>query len=180
MNLQDASQRITQAVVVTAKNAGKPLDEFGTEIYVDCLMPLPLDRVLQCLRDGFKRGKLPTIHEIENFALARPNETDSVQEAVARICSSISRFGTPNSDRAREFIGELGWAIVERFGGWRVVCDVPDMQALGVLRAQMLKLGTSVWNRAKIGLHEAPALPGPERQGLTSAADLLKDIGFIG
>jgi hypothetical protein len=178
MNLSEIEKKITTAVVMTAKNAGKPLDDFGLDIYVECLMPLPLDRVLVCLRDGFKTGKLPTIQDIENFATARPNETDSVQEAVARICSSISRFGSPNSDRAREFIGELGWQIVERFGGWQLVCDVPDMQALNVLRAQMIKLGASVWNRAKLGIQSAPELPTPERYGLTSAGDLMKDMGI--
>lgn len=44
-------------------------------------------------------------------------------EAATRIRSAITKFGYPNPREARAYIGELGWKVVERAGGWNYICE---------------------------------------------------------
>jgi hypothetical protein len=41
----------------------------------------------------------------------------------SRVIEAISRFGYCNADDARKYIGETGWIVVKRFGGWQYVCE---------------------------------------------------------
>lgn len=45
------------------------------------------------------------------------------REAVARIQKAVRKFGHPNRIQAKEFIGEIGWSVVEKFGGWGFICE---------------------------------------------------------
>ncbi|WP_289460478.1 hypothetical protein, partial [Klebsiella pneumoniae] len=45
------------------------------------------------------------------------------QEVSGRIREAISKFGYANQQDAREYIGSLGWKVVERFGGWIYLCE---------------------------------------------------------
>lgn len=44
-------------------------------------------------------------------------------EVASRIRSAIGKFGWCNPNEARTYIGELGWKIVERSGGWNYICE---------------------------------------------------------
>lgn len=44
-------------------------------------------------------------------------------EVANRIRAAIGKFGWPNPNDARAYIGELGWKVVERAGGWAYLCE---------------------------------------------------------
>jgi len=91
----------------------------------------------------------------------RIDEKSEALEAVSLIWEAVARFGWPNGKDARAHIGELGWKVVERFGGWTTVCDQADSDG-GILRAQMRDLAIAMQSRAKAGLNDTlPSLPGP-------------------
>lgn len=58
-------------------------------------------------------------------AIVCPVMTPDAQanEAAARIREAIGKFGWPDPVGARKHIGELGWKVVERSGGWQYLCE---------------------------------------------------------
>lgn len=44
-------------------------------------------------------------------------------EVANRIRSAIGKYGWPNPNEARAYIGELGWKVVDRAGGWSYICE---------------------------------------------------------
>lgn len=181
MNQAQREAKIMQAVGAVAAATGKEVDEFGMSIYVEDLGRFEGEefaRILTRLRQAFRERTLPSVKELEDAALQRASGKNDVDEAVARICTAIRTCGTPNMSRAMEFIGELGWSIVQRYGGWAAVCAVESEKDLAVMRAQMKQTGESVRERASLGvLNEAPRLPAPAHQpALKPASALLAGV----
>lgn len=178
MNKREREAKIIQAVGVVAATTGKELDDWGLSIYVEDLSQFEGEafaRVLHRLRAAYKERTLPTVKELEDAALQRATGKNDVDEAVARICTAIRTIGGNNHVRAMEFVGELGWAIVSRYGGWQAVCSVETEKDLAVMRSQMKSTGESVRERASLGvLSQAPALPdSTSPRGLMTASALL-------
>jgi hypothetical protein len=90
-------------------------------------------------------------------------ESDAI-DAANRIGEAIVKFGYNNELAAKDFIGELGWLIVQRQGGWEAICQNTMAHQMPTLKAQWRELGKSLYDRAKRGtLGEAPKLPeGPK------------------
>lgn len=65
-------------------------------------------------------GKFPLPSVIRKYV--HGSKADVSLDASLKIIKSISKFGWPNHKDAKEFIGELGWAVVEAYGGWPNVC----------------------------------------------------------
>lgn len=99
------------------------------------------------------------------------NDRDEAIEASNRIVEAMAKFGWNNPDRAREFVGELGWRVVEREGGWRALCERTENDDLPALKAQWRELAAVSVRRVRAGIAEAPKLPG-------SSSGELKHIGI--
>jgi len=105
--------------------------------------------------------------------LIRPvliGDDENAREAAGRILASVSKFGHTNTERAREYVGDLGWAVVARQGGWLNVCTMLTEDNVGMLQAQWRELAISLQRRARAGLLDTPpGLPEPagvKQQGL--------------
>lgn len=59
--------------------------------------------------------------------LVNPKEFVSIEararEIASRIVGAIPKFGWCNSKEAQVFIGPIGWALVQRSGGWSYLCE---------------------------------------------------------
>lgn len=44
------------------------------------------------------------------------------REIAARIVGAVTKFGWPNGQNAKEFIGSDGWVVVNKMGGWSYIC----------------------------------------------------------
>lgn len=106
-------------------------------------LPLPID-VLEALGDK------------------RSPRTEAV-EAAGRVIESVKKFGWQQSQKAREYIGELGWKGVERLGGWPYLCENLGTSKLPVtmMQAQLRDSCEAMITRGEAGISEAPALPAP-------------------
>jgi len=82
------------------------------------------------------------------------------QDIAGRIEESISRFGFYNSEQARKSIGELGWKVVEKSGGWEQICEGTTNDMLPSCRKQWRELAAMLHKKFYLqGSNEAPALP---------------------
>jgi hypothetical protein len=91
-----------------------------------------------------------------------PIDDESVaKESAARIVAAIPKFGWCNREDAKAFIGEVGWAVVEKQGGWQYICEHYGKEiSMSTFQAQARDLAKSQIVLAKRGLADSPpALP---------------------
>lgn len=111
-------------------------------------MPMPADLIAQMKggMDSDTKGKL----------------------AASRTIEAISRFGYANPEAAKEFIGELGWSAVKRYGGWSYVCENLGVNIpVATFQAQIRDICIATDKAGKAGLSDAPiaiSAPEPKRE----------------
>lgn len=108
----------------------------------------------------------PTIADIMGFVNPVLDDETLGVEAASRVVHAVSKYGHNNGHLAQEYIGELGWMAVERYGGWNYICanlgmtlQVPSFQA------QVREICRAQAKAAKFGLQDTPpALPQNENK----------------
>jgi hypothetical protein len=141
---------------------------------VEDLLPEQIARAMETVQKTSRFFPMPV--EIREIALG--STKDEALEAANRIVEAMHRFGWPNPDRAKAFIGELGWRVVEREGGWTALCSNCDAERLPTLKAQWRELAAATLRRSEAGIdNRAPKLTrGDGKQQLTSIAAMLPNI----
>lgn len=174
-------RELKKAVIGLAEVFGLELSETRLALYAEALADLPEVEVRRAivlmLRDPTLK-RFPTPAEIRERITPTGNPDHDAIEAANRIVEALSKFGGCNADleapKARAFIGELGWKVVEREGGWsRLVEDVTTPQ-LPTIKAQWRELAKAIQGRARMGtLDTAPGIPGPAQEMVQGLADKL-------
>lgn len=115
------------------------------------------------LREVRGPNSFPSIAEIlEGIGLKKVEAKDEAREASTRIVDAVSRFGHTNHDLAKKYIGELGWLVVQRQGGWVSLCDLLTYDNMPTLQAQWRELAVVLQGKALAGtLDQPPGLPEP-------------------
>ena len=119
-------QALKEAIILTAAYYGWNLSEPVLAMYLDDLEDLPTGEVIAAYRDWRKNPKnkaFPLPAQIRGMVRPEVDADAAAKEISARISGAIVKFGYANSPDARAFIGEVGWQVVERFGGWSHICQ---------------------------------------------------------
>jgi len=147
-----------------AKVCNFALDKTIVAIYEKALAPFDLSKVSRSIEhiivNRKTRDPFPSVKEIIEIMSPQLNDDNEAVEAGSRIVQAVSRFGYSNPGDAHNFIGDLGWRIVERFGGWGSICQSMTPDNTSFMLSQFVKLGKAQIQRAKIGLDGvAPVIP---------------------
>lgn len=167
---------LKKLIVATTAYYGQQFDPTVIAMFANDLADLPLERVEQALfeirRDPkIIRFPLPAVirDRIEPFQLS---DEALAQQAVSRLVEAISRFGWNHPEDAKAYIGELGWHVVQREGGWQNICSILDQDNIGQLRAQWRDLAISSARLSRVGKLEAgPILPRSNYQRISTAPE---------
>ncbi len=158
-------QYLKEILVATALYYGQEVADPALQLFVEDLEDLPIKDVLCALKElrrDPKITRLPLPAVIRAKLQPPQTDDDESREAAARIIAAIAKFGWPNSGHARAYIGELGWAVVQRQGGWTTVCDMVDEGSLTSYQAQWRDLAGAIRRRALAGqLDSPPSIPEP-------------------
>jgi len=166
-------ERFLQRIAALGTMCGFPLDPKSgvLHLYELELAPLGYERAAKAIEEIVRTRKgtdrFPSIADIRNLIVPEPGPEVEAIEAANRIVEALSRFGGCNADvnepRAREFVGELGWLVVQRHGGWvNLVESGIAADQIPTLKAQWRELAKALWARAKAGrIHQPPTLPRP-------------------
>lgn len=158
---------------------GHEIDDISLKLYAEDLDDLSLAEVLQALKDlrldpKTKRCPLPSI--IRERLKPRVTDENQAIDAVGRIVEAISKYGWNNSELAKEHIGELGWEVVKREGGWRSVCEL-SYDGMGVFKAQAKHQAMAIIAGGRAGiLAIPPSIPEEGQAGAIDLAKLLPDF----
>lgn len=158
MSPQEVKQ-LKAIYVSMAMYYGIELKDSVLTLYIQDLIDLEYADILKAIgliRKDRAQKSIPRPADIR--FLIKPDsdpETDAV-EAAARILSAISRIGPYRSQDAKQFIGSIGWHVVERDGGWESICASVNSDNIGTLRAQWRQLALSAIHRMRAGIADSP------------------------
>lgn len=181
----DSRGQIANMIRVTGKIYGKTYDADVLSMMIDDLQDLPIIQIEAAFaryRRDPKNKFAPMPAQIRELIIPTPSDDTNAREAVSRIQEAVGKFGSWRGDEARPYVGELGWGIVKRMGGWGHLCENlgTTLDAL-TFQAQARELAKSHMELSRAGaLGQAPALPEPESVVLSaSVSGLLSGIKSI-
>lgn len=160
-------QTIGKLWIAIAEMNGKEISSTALSLMLSAIQDLDAERVILALNDWArtsKQARHPLPAEIRALAAPATDPDAEAREAISRVVAAVSKFGWSNADNARAFTGELGWHIVERFGGWSYLCQNLGVSIdLTTFQAQGRDLAKATISRGPQGLENAPSLPASDK-----------------
>lgn len=167
----DELQTLKALILATAAYYGQKIEDQVLVMYAKDLEDLEFDAVSFAYdkwRKDPKHAKAPLPAQIRSMLNATVTDEDKARDAASRIVSAMSRFGYMRPEDAKEYVGELGWAVVERQGGWSSLCERVMREELPTYQAQWRQLALSLIHLFESGLgHRPPELPDANPKMLT-------------
>lgn len=144
---------LTEILLAFGEYYDRALSKAQIAMYVEDLMGLTPDELktaCRLYRQDPKNERFPLPAKL--IAIARPQTSaeDIGRETAAKIIECLSKDGHSNADRARSRMGEFGWSIVSRFGGWESFCKETTNDNLPIIRAQIRDLASTMNRREAI------------------------------
>lgn len=161
---QDQRDSLGRLITVTAMYFQRQVTKEVVSLMVDDLQDLPYEKVVkayQTIRKDPKTQGFPLPAKIRAIVEPVPTPEAEGREAVERIKLAIAKFGWPQGAAAKEFIGPIGWRIVEGMGGWMRVCESDFIHNPGLL-AQARNRAEDLVNYGDSFRDEVIQLPAPE------------------
>lgn len=125
MNQNERSQ-LANVILTTAKYYNKPVDRDMISMMVDDLSEFDFEKIMvayKTFRLSPENKFFPLPAQIISIVKPTPSSELLSREIASRITGAVTKFGYSNTLLAKEFIGELGWKVVERKGGWSYICE---------------------------------------------------------
>lgn len=119
-------QKLTQTFALYAAYYRAKFEDEILRMYAEDLSDLDypaVNRALETYRRDPRNKTMPMPSQIREKLTPQVDHESVAREIAARIGGAITKFGWASSDRAREYIGEIGWRIVETRGGWTNLCQ---------------------------------------------------------
>jgi hypothetical protein len=165
-------QAIKEAIYLTAQYYGLDMRADVLAMYAEDLADLPPQAVLDAYK-AYRRDpaniKPPLPAQIRRMLNPEANNKQHAQEIAQRCFGAIRKFGYTKPQQAKEYIGELGWRLIERRGGWFSHCQNTMESDIPILTAQFRDSLTSYveqgerqdseyFNKARIEFNETTKL----------------------
>jgi hypothetical protein len=159
-----AVDELKAAIVGLAELFRESLSARQLALYAEALSEFSPEEVKRAIREIALEDPTVTRYPLPSVIRARirppKNALAEANEAANRIVGAMEKFGWNNADAAREYIGELGWAVVERQGSWASLCENTKANDIPILKAQWREQAKAIYERARLGHHDTPpAIP---------------------
>lgn len=139
---------------------GREIPRMALKIMLDSVADLPASEIIKALENWAKTSKLnrhPLPGEVRELLSGELSVDAKANEAANRIRQAIGDYGWCNPGEARDFIGELGWSVVIRCGGWAYVCENHGSELNPLtFHAQARDSAKSILESAKLGQLNQP------------------------
>lgn len=158
MNLDyEKLKQIKKLLIGLAEYFSRELTPGQLAMYADDLVDLDIEKLATAIQLVRKQNKFfPMPSEIREAAIG--SVRDEALEVASSIAAAMSRYGWNNSERARAFIGPVGWRVVEYEGGWENLCASVQNEEIGTRKAQWREMAAVVIKRGVVPSKSMPAL----------------------
>ncbi|KAB8035890.1 hypothetical protein GCL60_16805 [Silvanigrella paludirubra] len=118
----------------------RSLSENYIKSWLKSCIKLGEKKALFALGEIYKKAKqgymIPSIFEFEQLA---ESETEPSLQIAERIVRGMQLYGAYNHDKAKDYVGELGWKIVQNNGGWQEMCYTTNMNHIYYVKKDLQK-----------------------------------------
>lgn len=153
-------QKVGAYIVHISVYYGRQIGKEVVSMMVDDFEGYTAEQVMQgykTYRQDSRNRQFPLPAQIIKILTPTANTDDLAKEAAARVIESVSRFGYTNPDDAKNYIGELGWRAVQRFGGWAHVCQNLGLKvSQDTFYAQVRELCKTTLELSAAGINDQP------------------------
>lgn len=155
---------VQRMYVVLSEVYNRSLSEAAISFLADSLMDLDGQKVItamkSCISNPETKG-FPMPGQIRAMVSPQVSNEQLAVEASNKIVEAMSKFGYTQPEKARAFMGEIAWEVVQREGGWQSLCERTTNDELPILKAQWRSLAAVVSIRQK---QDHVALPSADRK----------------
>jgi len=123
---QNDFDNLKKLIIHVAEYYDRDIKPAAVLMMANDLKEYPLDEINQAYekyRKADKLFKFPMPAQIIAIMCPEPSEENLAREIASKISQAVTKFGWPNADDAKNYIGEIGWRVVERRGGWSYICQ---------------------------------------------------------
>lgn len=129
----------------------EPLSATQIAMYAEdlmCLEPAQLAQAILTYRNDPRNDRFPLPVKLKAMIGQVINPEDEAVRVAGRILEAISRIGPYDSAKAKAFIGDAGWAVVQSEGGWESICEI-QTDDIPIRKAQWRNLAKSFLERPR-------------------------------
>lgn len=187
-------------LILTAKLYGYDMGLDLARMFVDDLQDLPYsgcNEALVTYRRDVKNKTWPRVSEIRAILQPVVDDSSVAIELANQIMKCIGRFGynwadgtyTPDGNvysnsKGQTFnvfkdclvseLGEIGWSVVQKRGGWRLICEQANEADATTYKAQLRDHVRSVMSFSKTGTEvENLSLPTPANNQVRGLLEIM-------
>lgn len=171
-------QKIRLMILNAMELYGRNPSENMVLIFETAFSELDPDKTLRTIERWLMNEKVMfSPADIKQIVNPEPSTEDLALHTAMRIKEAITKFGWPNGNEARAYVGESGWRVVLRFGGWDYVCknlgiELPE----GVFIAQCRDVLKTEINFGDIGYDLEQPVIEQRKVGLVSIGEIMKKL----
>jgi hypothetical protein len=137
---REEREQFAKSLILTCRCFDKEISIDLVQLFMCDLEDLPFNLTMQGLsmyRLDKKNRTWPRIGDLRAYADPSPIDSREQASEIAQKCfGAIRKFGWTKSQEAREFIGEEGWEVIQRRGGWQAHCESTLEREVPILTAQ--------------------------------------------
>lgn len=174
-------QILRQMIISEAAYYDSQMNDIKLKMFVSEMKDMTLEGIHRAyfnMRKDPKRQKIPMPSEVRQEINPHLTDQNAATTAAALIVTAVGKFGYMRGAEAKEYIGELGWSVVELQGGWSYICENLGVELhVGTFQAQVRNVAVAQIERAKAGqLNTPPSLPEPQQKNLAQVQKLVSGI----
>lgn len=179
-------QQVKAEYIGLAEYFMRPIPDRTLLAYADDLNDLRYEDVVGAMRNLRRqpgRRTLPLPGDIRALCENGGGDiTARANDIAGRITYCMRRYGYTNPVPARQAIGEIGWQVVERRGGWTHICQTQSADQIGTFTAQCRDMAKSLMSLpsfeplGKLLGTGASNDPEPMPRGMLSLGEVLKKV----
>lgn len=148
---------IKETIISTAMYYGYQITKEVLAMHLEDLEGLQEDEILKAYRTYRRHPKnrsMPLPAQIR--AIIEPDVSDEIRaiDVATRIEDAIHKFGYMQPEAARDFIGDIGWNVVARRGGWSAVCE--DETPIGIRQKHYQQSASAIIETFRAGEFGSP------------------------
>jgi hypothetical protein len=145
MNQGNERTQIINQLIMMTELYGKQISQNALKLFADMLMPFDYEKIMSSLESylGNPKNKFfPVPAQIIELMEPKINDDEEARRISATIIGCVSKHGYNNGPDARKEIGELGWDIILRLGGWVSFCTELSDNNVTSFQAQIRDLAS--------------------------------------
>lgn len=117
--------KLAQNFAMLAAYYQKQIPDVVLKMYARDLNDLDFKEVcgaLERYRQDPKNRSMPLPAQIRAILGSAVDSDSAAREIAGRIAGAVVKHGFYQGTEAREYIGEIGWTVVTKLGGWGHIC----------------------------------------------------------